>query len=242
MLENKTAIITGTSSGIGEKTALKFSEYGAKVIGIGTNVNKLESVFEKIKKGWFYKCDLSNKEEIYSFLEEVKKREEKIDILVNNAGVTRDNLILRMKDEDFDFVYNVNLKGTFILTKEISKLMIKQRGGVIINVSSIVGIIGNPGQVNYSSTKGAIIAFTKSLAKELGGRNIRCIAIAPGFIETKMTEVLSEEVKKRYLENIPLKRFGKPEEVAELIAFLSSDKASYITGTAIVIDGGLSGI
>ncbi len=242
MLENKTAIITGVTSGIGKSTAILFSKYGAKVIGVGRNLQKLEETFKDIKNGWFFKCDLSKREEIDNFVNEIKKRNEKIDILVNNAGMRKDNLILRIKDEDFDALYNVNLKSVFILTREIVRFMIKQRNGVIINISSVAGLVGNPGQTNYSSTKAGVIAFTKSLAKELGSRNIRCIAVAPGFVETKMTDDLSDEVKKWYLENISLKRFGKPEEIAEVIAFLASDKASYITGTCVIVDGGLSGL
>ncbi|MEO0300257.1 MAG: SDR family oxidoreductase, partial [candidate division WOR-3 bacterium] len=193
------------------------------------------------KEGYYIKCDLSKKEEMDKFVEEIKSKEERIDILVNNAGITKDNLLLRLKDEDFNEIINVNLKSIFILSREISKLMIKEKRGVIINISSVVGLTGNAGQSIYSLTKSGIIGFTKSLAKELGGRNIRVIAVAPGYIETKMTENLPEEIKKRYLESIPLKRAGKPEEVAELVSFLASDKASYITGTCIVIDGGMSG-
>ncbi len=241
MLKNKIAIVTGASDGIGKSITLLFSKYGAKVIGTGRNEEKLKEVFKDIKEGYYIKCDLSKKEEIYNFINEIKSKEEKIDILVNNAGITKDNLILRLKDEDFIDIVNVNLKSVFIISREISKLMIKERKGVIINVSSVVGLTGNAGQSIYSLTKAGILGFTKSLAKELGGRNIRVIAVAPGFIETKMTLSLPEEVKKKYLESIPLKRAGKPEEVAELISFLASDKASYITGTCIVIDGGMSG-
>ncbi|MEO0270153.1 MAG: 3-oxoacyl-[acyl-carrier-protein] reductase [candidate division WOR-3 bacterium] len=241
MLENKIAIVTGASDGIGKSIAISFSKYGAKVIGVGRNEDKLKEVFENIKEGYYIKCDLSKKEEMDKFVEEIKSKEERIDILVNNAGITKDNLLLRLKDEDFNEIINVNLKSIFILSREISKLMIKEKRGVIINISSVVGLTGNAGQSIYSLTKSGIIGFTKSLAKELGGRNIRVIAVAPGYIETKMTENLPEEIKKRYLESIPLKRAGKPEEVAELVSFLASDKASYITGTCIVIDGGMSG-
>lgn len=241
MLKNKIAIVTGASDGIGKSVAVLFSKYGAKVIGTGRNEEKLKEVFKEIKEGYYIKCDLSKKEEIDKFLNEIKSKEQRIDILVNNAGITKDNLILRLKNEDFDEIVNVNLKSIFILSREVSKLMIKEKKGVIINVSSVVGLTGNAGQSIYSLTKAGILGFTKSLAKEVGGRNIRVIAVAPGFIETKMTLYLPEEVRKKYLESIPLKRAGKPEEVAELISFLASDRASYITGTCIVIDGGMSG-
>lgn len=241
MLEGKTAIITGAASGIGKATAKKFIEYGARVILFDIDEEKLKSFWEEnIKdRGWYFKGDISRKEDIEKFIREIKSRDEKIDILVNNAGVTKDTFLIRMKEEDWDFVLNINLKGVFLLTKEILKIMLKNEKGVIINLSSVVGITGNIGQCNYSASKAGVIAFTKSLAKEVGSRNIRVVAIAPGFIETPMTEKLPEEIKNKYLEQIPLKRFGKPEEVAELISFLSSDKASYITGCVIQIDGGM---
>lgn len=241
MLEGKIGVITGAASGIGKATAIKFIEYGARVILFDIDEEKLKDFWaEKIKeKGWYFKGDISKKEDIEKFIEEIKSKNERIDILVNNAGVTKDTFLIRMKEEDWDFVLNINLKGVFLLTKEIVKMMIKQNRGVIINLSSVVGITGNIGQCNYSASKGGVIAFTKSLAKELGSRNIRAIAIAPGFIETPMTEKLPKEIKNKYLEQIPLKRFGKPEEVAELISFLASDKASYITGCIIQIDGGM---
>jgi 3-oxoacyl-[acyl-carrier protein] reductase len=241
MLEGKTGIITGGASGIGRATAIKFVEYGARVILFDLNEEGLKNFWEeKIgDRGWYFAGDISKKEDIDKFIKEIKEKNEKIDILVNNAGVTRDTFLIRMKEEDWDFVLNVNLKGIFLLTKEILKLMIKEENGVIINLSSVVGITGNIGQCNYSASKAGVIAFTKSLAKEVGSRNIRVIAVAPGFIETPMTLKLPEEIKKKYLEQIPLKRFGKPEEVAELISFLSSDKASYISGCVIQIDGGM---
>ncbi len=241
MLEGKTAIITGAASGIGKATAKKFIEYGARVILFDIDEEKLKSFWkENIKdRGWYFKGDISRKEDIEKFIQEIKSRDEKIDILVNNAGVTKDTFLIRMKEEDWDFVLNINLKGVFLLTKEILKIMLKNEKGVIINLSSVVGITGNIGQCNYSASKAGVIAFTKSLAKEVGSRNIRVVAIAPGFIETPMTEKLPEEIKNKYLEQIPLKRFGKPEEVAEVISFLSSDKASYITGCVIQIDGGM---
>ncbi|MEN3043652.1 MAG: 3-oxoacyl-[acyl-carrier-protein] reductase [Candidatus Hydrothermales bacterium] len=241
MLENKVSIVTGASDGIGRSIAITLCKYGAKVIGLGRNEEKLKETFSHIDRGFFYKCDLSKKEDIENFINEIVKKEEKVDILVNNAGITRDNLIIRLKEEDFTQVVEVNLKAIFILSREIARIMLKQKSGVIINISSVVGLMGNAGQVVYSLTKGGIVSFTKSLAKELGGRNIRVVAVAPGYIETKMTEMLPDEIKKRYIESIPLKRAGKPEEVAELVAFLASDKASYITGTTVVIDGGMSG-
>ena len=241
MLEGKTGIITGGASGIGKATAIKFIEYGARVILFDVNEEALKSFWEeKIgDRGWYLVGDISKKEDVDKFVKEIKEKNERIDILVNNAGVTRDTFLIRMKEEDWDFVLNVNLKGIFLLTKEILKLMLKEEKGVIINLSSVVGITGNIGQCNYSASKAGVIAFTKSLAKEVGSRNIRVIAVAPGFIETPMTLKLPEEIKNKYLEQIPLKRFGKPEEVAELVSFLSSDKASYISGCVIQIDGGM---
>lgn len=241
MLEGKTGIITGGASGIGKATAKKFVEYGARVILFDVNEEALKNFWEEEvgDRGWYFVGDISKKEDIEKFIKEIKDKNEKIDILVNNAGVTRDTSLIRMKEEDWDFVLNVNLKGIFLLTKEILKLMIKEEKGVIINLSSVVGITGNVGQCNYSASKAGVIAFTKSLAKEVGSRNIRVVAVAPGFIETPMTLKLPEEIKKKYLEQIPLKRFGKPEEVAELISFLSSNKASYISGCVIQIDGGM---
>ncbi|MEN3045915.1 MAG: 3-oxoacyl-[acyl-carrier-protein] reductase [Candidatus Hydrothermales bacterium] len=241
MLEGKTSIITGGSSGIGKATAKKFVEYGARVILFDKDEERLKSFWEEsiMDRGWYFKGDISKKGDIDKFLQEVRLRNERIDVLVNNAGVTKDALLVRMKEEDWDLVLNVNLRGVFLLTREIVKMMMKQESGVIINISSVVGITGNIGQCNYSASKAALIAFTKSLAKEVGSRNIRVIAVAPGFIETPMTEKLPEEVKKKYLEQIPLKRFGKPEEVAELLSFLASSKASYITGCVIQIDGGM---
>ena len=241
MLEGKTGIITGGASGIGKATAKKFVEYGARVILFDVNEEALKNFWEEEigDRGWYFVGDISKKEDIEKFVKEIKDKNEKIDILVNNAGVTRDTFLIRMKEEDWDFVLNVNLKGIFLLTKEILKLMIKEEKGVIINLSSVVGITGNVGQCNYSASKAGVIAFTKSLAKEVGSRNIRVVAVAPGFIETPMTLKLPEEIKKKYLEQIPLKRFGKPEEVAELISFLSSNKASYISGCVIQIDGGM---
>jgi len=241
MLEGKTGIITGGASGIGKATAKKFVEYGARVILFDVNEEALKNFWEEEigDRGWYFVGDISKKEDIEKFVKEIKDKNEKIDILVNNAGVTRDTFLIRMKEEDWDFVLNVNLKGIFLLTKEILKLMIKEEKGVIINLSSVVGITGNVGQCNYSASKAGVIAFTKSLAKEVGSRNIRVVAVAPGFIETPMTLKLPEEIKKKYLEQIPLRRFGKPEEVAELISFLSSNKASYISGCVIQIDGGM---
>jgi len=241
MHEGKTGIITGGASGIGKATAKKFVEYGARVILFDVNEEALKNFWEEEvgDRGWYFVGDISKKEDIEKFIKEIKDKNEKIDILVNNAGVTRDTFLIRMKEEDWDFVLNVNLKGIFLLTKEILKLMIKEEKGVIINLSSVVGITGNVGQCNYSASKAGVIAFTKSLAKEVGSRNIRVVAVAPGFIETPMTLKLPEEIKKKYLQQIPLKRFGKPEEVAELISFLSSNKASYISGCVIQIDGGM---
>ena len=244
MGERKTVFVTGASRGIGKEVALKYAENGYDVIinyvSDKTDVEALEKEFkEKGADTLILKADVSNPEEVQKIVDKSIEKFEKIDVLVNNAGITRDNLLMRMSEEEFDKVLEINLKGTFLVTKAVTKYMMKKRSGSIINLSSVVGVAGNAGQCNYSASKAGIIGFTKSIAKELASRNIRANAVAPGFIETDMTAVLSDSVKESIHNQIPLKRMGSSKEVAELIYFLGSEKSSYITGQVINVDGGM---
>ena len=236
---NKTALVTGASRGIGKTIAIMLAKNGVKVIGVATSKESLKSI-EGIKNILPFCCDISDEksiEELYNF---VKKNANNIDILVNNAGIHMDNILLRMKTDEWHKVLDVNLNGPFYLTKILLKDMIKNKNGRIINISSISGTDGNKGQSNYSASKGGLLAFTKSLAKEVGRRNITVNCIAPGVIETDMISDLTDTVKNDYLDRIPLKKFGKPEDIGKMILFLSSDEASYITGQTFYIDGGIS--
>ncbi|MDI6700007.1 MAG: 3-oxoacyl-[acyl-carrier-protein] reductase [bacterium] len=241
--KGKNVIVTGGLRGIGKSILLGFASKGANVIVfdlIDENLNETKSEVEKFGVSFdYFKVDVSNFSQVEKVVEEIIKKYEKIDFLVNNAGITKDNLLISMSEEEWDKVISVNLKGTFNCSKSVVKYMIKKRSGVIINISSVIGIMGNKGQANYAASKAGIIGLTKSLAKEVGSRNVRVNAIAPGFIETDMTKKLPEEVVKEYAKLIPLGRMGKPEDVANLCLFLSSDKASYITGQVIHCDGGM---
>ncbi|EOU1682215.1 3-oxoacyl-[acyl-carrier-protein] reductase [Clostridium perfringens] len=244
MLKDKVAIVTGGTRGIGRAIALKLADQGANIVINYRNSDKeaeeLKSILEgKGVKVLTVKCDISNFEDSKNLMDKCKEVFGKIDILVNNAGITKDTLIMRMKEEDFDNVIDVNLKGTFNCAKHASAIMLKQRFGKIINMTSVVGIAGNAGQVNYAASKAGVIGLTKSLAKELGSRGITINAVAPGFINTDMTASLSEKVKEEASKNIPLKRLGDPEDVANLVGFLASDAANYITGQVINVDGGM---
>lgn len=243
-LKGKTAVVTGGSRGIGRAVALQLAEAGANVVvNYTSNSEAALAVVGEIEKkgvrGMAVKADVSKSDEVENLVNEVLKVFDSIDILINNAGITRDNLIIRMTEQDFDDVINTNLKGAFICTKAISKVMIKQKSGKIINVSSVVGIIGNAGQSNYAAAKAGIIGFTKSMAKELAKRGINVNAVAPGFIETDMTSGLSDKVKEEFAKNIPLMRAGKPEDIAKAVLFLASEYSDYITGQVINIDGGM---
>ncbi len=240
--KGKTVLVTGSTRGIGKAIAVAFAEKGADVIITGRDKGSAEIVANNIKNefgvnAYGFALDLSS--DVESAWKEIKKEIEFVDILVNNAGITKDTLFIRMKDEDWEQVINVNLNGTFKITKLVVKDMIKKKTGKIINISSIIGFIGNAGQANYATTKAGLIGFTKSLAKELAPRNITVNAVAPGFIETDMTENLPVEIKEKYLEQIPLKKFGKPQDVANAVLFLASDMASYITGETIHVNGGM---
>lgn len=244
LLQNKVALITGASRGIGRSIALRYAQEGASVafsdIVLGEAgdqlVKELESYGVKAKG---YISDASKFEQSEQLIDAVVADFGKIDILVNNAGITRDNLLMRMSESDWDLVINVNLKSAFNMTKSIQKYMLKQRSGSIINMSSVVGVRGNAGQSNYSASKAGMIGFTKSVAQEFGSRNIRCNAIAPGFIETEMTAKLSEDIIKGWYEKIPLRRGGKPEDVANICVFLGSELSSYVTGQVIPVCGGM---
>ena len=244
MEEEKVVLVTGGSRGIGKEVALRFAKEGYNVVtnyvSDKTDKEKLKKEFEDNNvKALVLKADVSKTEDVENLVSKAISEFGKIDVLVNNAGITRDNLLMRMPEEDFDKVLETNLKGTFLVTKAVTKYMMKKRYGSIINLSSVVGVAGNAGQSNYSASKAGIIGFTKSIAKELASRNIRANAVAPGFIETDMTDVLKEEVKENIHNQIPLKRMGKAKEVAELIYFLGSENSSYITGQVINIDGGM---
>jgi len=243
-LAAKVALITGAARGIGKAIAERFASDGAAV-AIGDVANEaaaretLSAIERSGGKGMVKMFDVGDAAQVDAAVADVLSALGRIDILVNNAGITRDNLLMRMSEDEFDAVIRTNLKGTFLLTKAVSRQMVKQRSGRIINMSSVVGMMGNAGQSNYSAAKAGIAAFTKSTARELGSRGITANAIAPGFIQTAMTASLPEAVQKAFLEQIPLKRFAAPEEVAELAAFLASDGAGYITGQVIGINGGL---
>ena len=245
LLEGKTAVITGGSRGIGRAIALKFAAEGADVAFSDLRYDELAESLEKELnamgvKGKGYASDASSFEGSEQFINQVLEDFGKVDILVNNAGITRDNLLLRMTESDWDIIMQVNLKSAFNLTKAVQRAFIKQRSGSIINMSSVVGVNGNAGQSNYSASKAGLIGFTKSVAQELGSRNIRCNAIAPGFIITEMTEKLPEEVRKGWAEKIPLKRGGTPDDVADVCVFLGSDLSSYVSGQVISVCGGMS--
>lgn len=243
-LKDKIALITGASSGIGKGIALKFAEEGAAVIiNYNSNASEAEKLKEQIEnaggRASVYKCNVTNYEEVEKMIKFVIDEYGRIDILVNNSGITKDNLIMKMSPEDFDSVVDTNLKGTFYTIKTATKYMMKQRSGKIINMASVVGITGNASQANYAASKAGVIALTKSVAKEYASRNINVNAIAPGYIETKMTDILSDKVKESILGSIPLKRQGKTEDVANLAVFLASDESAYITGQVINVDGGM---
>ncbi len=245
MLEGKNAVVTGGTRGIGKAIAQKFAEMGASVAVIATKDSEdaRKALSEIDSKGdgktGLYICDISKAEETEKTAKDITEDLGKIDILVNNAGITRDNILPALSKEDIDDVIDINLKGTMLMTKAFIRGMVRQKSGSIINLSSVVGLMGNKGQTNYAASKAGVIGFTKAVAREYGRKNIRCNAIAPGFIETRMTDALNEQQREEILKSLLLGRLGKPEDVAELAYFLASDASSYITGEVIKVDGGM---
>lgn len=243
-LTGKVALVTGASRGIGQATAIELAKAGADIVVnfIGNEavadetVEKIEALGRKALK---IKADVSNAEEVQAMVDEAYAAFGHIDILVNNAGITRDGLLIRMKDSDWDDVLNINLKGVYLVSKAVAKIMVKQRSGRIINMTSVSGVTGNVGQANYAAAKAGVIGFTKTCAKELAARGITVNAIAPGFIETAMTDVLPEKIKEGIAASIPFGRMGQPEEIASVVTFLASDFASYVTGQVLNVDGGM---
>lgn len=242
--EGKAAIVTGASRGIGREIALLLAKEGARVaVNYSGSKDKADEVVQLITasggEAFAIQADVSNAESVKVMVDQTIETFGSIDILVNNAGITRDNLLMRMKDDEWDDVININLKGVFLCTKGVTRQMMRQRAGKIVNVASIVGVSGNPGQANYVAAKAGVIGFTKTVAKELASRNINVNAVAPGFITTDMTDTLNEEVKNQMLTAIPLGKLGSPADVAKTVAFLLSDDAAYITGQTIHVDGGM---
>lgn len=243
-LKDKVAIVTGASRGIGRAIAVSLAQSGAKVVCnyIGS-LEQAQETLDAVKavggEGILIMGDVSNSDDVAEMVKTVQESFGQIDILVNNAGITKDNLLMRIKEEDWDDVLNINLKGTFLMTKAVSRIMMKQKAGRIINITSVVGMTGNIGQANYSASKAGVIGFTKTCAKEFASRGITVNAIAPGFINTNMTANLPDAIKEEMVRNIPLGRMAEPKEVANAVVFLASDLASYITGQVLAVDGGM---
>lgn len=243
LLDGKVALVTGAARGIGQAIAKKLAAEGAdialcdlKAEWLAETAGLVEAAGRKVK---CFEADVSNSSAVDAVVEGTIQACGKIDILVNNAGITKDTLLVRMSEQDWDAVITVNLKGTFLFTKAVSRPMMKQRSGCIVSIASIIGLIGNAGQCNYAASKAGVIALTKSVAKELASRNVRANAVAPGFIQTRMTDALSEDVRKKMLDAIPLGRFGTPEDVANVVLFLTSDASSYMTGQVLTVCGGM---
>lgn len=243
-LKDKVAIITGGAQGIGRAIAEKLADEGAKIIIVDIMEEAAKKTADEISKDknvetLSLKVDVSSSQETEQMIKKTVEKFSKIDIMINNAGITRDNLLIRMSDDEWDKVLDINLKGVFNCSKAAAKIMMKQRSGKIVNIASVVGLMGNAGQANYSASKGGVIALTKTMARELASRNINVNAVAPGFIKTAMTEKLSEDAKKKLTDLIPLARLGEPQDVANIVAFLCTDESSYITGEIISVNGGM---
>ncbi len=243
LLKDKTAIVTGAGQGIGKEIALKLAREGADIALCDIDEESLKKTAAEIadlgRKSYAYKCNVSDFASVDETVNKILDNAGKVDILINNAGLTRDSLMMRMKEEDWDLVISVNLKGVFNFTKSVCRPMLKQRSGKIVNIASIIGLVGNAGQANYAASKAGVIALTKTAAREMASRGINVNAVAPGFIQTRMTDVLSEDVKQQMLKAIPLGHFGKPGDVANVVLFLSSDLSSYVTGQVVIVDGGM---
>ncbi|MBI2193986.1 MAG: 3-oxoacyl-[acyl-carrier-protein] reductase [Planctomycetes bacterium] len=243
-LRDQVAIVTGASRGIGRAIAVRLAREGVRIAGLARTRETLEETARQVEsaggKMTLYPCDIAETGPVATAIEEIARTWSRVDLLVNNAGITRDNLLLRMKPEDWDLVIQTNLKGAFNTCRAVLRPMLKQKYGRIINITSVVGVVGWPGQTNYAASKAGLIGFTKSLAKEVASRNITVNAVAPGFIVTDMTSNLSEEIRSEALKTIPLQRFGQAEEIAEAVVFLASDSSSYITGQVLQVDGGLA--
>lgn len=243
-LMGKTAVVTGGARGLGKAIALKLAKMGANIVLCDIEASDaIDSTCAEFKAAGYNaavaKGDVRNENDVNKFMAAAVETFGSLDILINNAGITKDNLMIRMSEQDWDDVLDINLKGAFLCTRSAAKIMIKNRRGTIVNIASVAGVTGNAGQANYSSSKAGLIGLTKTTAKELSSRGIRCNAVAPGVIKSKMTDVLPDKVKEMYIANIPLGRFGTPEDVAEVVGFLVSDSSSYVTGQVINIDGGL---
>jgi 3-oxoacyl-[acyl-carrier protein] reductase len=242
-LNGKVALVTGAARGLGQAIAVKLAEAGADVALCDLNAEWLEETAGKVaavgRRAECYGVNVAEADSVAEGIKAVEKDFGKIDVLVNNAGITKDGLLMRMSEEDWDAVLNVNLKGTFLCTKAAMRGMMKQRSGAIVNIASVIGLMGNAGQANYAASKGGVISFSKTVAKELASRNVRCNAVAPGFIRTAMTDALDEDVQNKMKELIPLGRFGEPEDIANVVLFLASDASAYVTGQVLSTCGGM---
>ena len=242
-LNNKIALITGAGRGIGQAIALKLAADGADVAVVDLKPEFCAETCDKARalgrRAWAYGADVSSAAAVEETVAKVLADCGKVDILVNNAGITKDTLLMRMSEADWDMVLDINLKGTFLFTKALAREFVKQRSGRIVNIASVIGLVGNAGQCNYGASKAGVIGLTKSVARELASRSVTCNAVAPGFIETKMTAALSEEIRQKLMNQIPLRRLGSAEDVANAVHFLASDQAAYITGQVLTVDGGM---